>query len=94
MSETPQRDMAAIRKAARARAVRMGLASPEPVQEKAPPLLSEMLTRHPEVVRAMLVTNRFTREQADAARAFLADHDAEQRRLQSAPTPELPGDAA
>lgn len=95
MPETPQHDMAAIRRRARERAIRMGHAKPEQEQQApAPPLLSEQLTRHPRVLRALLMTGRLTAEQAPAARAFLADYDAEQRRLQSAPTPNFPEDAA
>lgn len=95
MPETPQHDREAIRRRARAMAIRMGHAKPEPEPETAPPpVLSETLTRHPRVLRAMLMTGRLTEEQGKAARAFLADYDAEQRRLQSAPTPNFPEDAA
>lgn len=86
MTETPDWD--AVRRRARARAVRMGHTKPETeaAPETAAPLLPKKLTDHPGALRGMLATGRLTREQADAARAFLANL--------TAPSPEFPEDAA
>jgi hypothetical protein len=83
-----------IRRRARATAVRMGLATPEPApdQDQAPSVLPKRLTDHPGALRAMLTTGRLSGDQATAAIAFLADLQARQR--QSTPTPEFPEDAA
>lgn len=96
MTETPERDMEAIRRRARQMAIRMGHRKPDPVPEPVAPLLPKSLTDHPGALRGMLLTGRLNREQEAAARAFLADLAAKKREAAglTAPTPEFPKDAA
>lgn len=92
MPETPEQDLDAIRRRARARAVRMGHAKPEPEAPPAAPVLPKRLTDHPGALRGMLLTGRLSGEQAASARAFLADLAAKEG--QSAPAIDFPEDAA
>lgn len=92
MTDTPKPDREALRRRARAMAVRLGHARPEPEQAPPAPVLPEHLTRHPGALRGMLATGRLDREQENAARAFLADLAAEERL--SAPIHHFPEDAA
>lgn len=85
-----------IRRRAVARAVRMGLATPELTPETepeaAPDVLPKGLRDHPVALRAMLATGRLDAAQTEAARAHLADLDAQAREY--APIHHFPEDAA
>lgn len=93
MTDTPL-DREAIRRRARAMAVRMGHATPDPEPEQPTdsPVLPKRLTDHPGALRAMLLTGRLHGEQENAARAFLANLAREQRL--AAPAINFPEDAA
>lgn len=86
-----------IRRRAVARAVRMGLATPEPAPETEQAeaeldVLPKGLRDHPVALRAMLATGRLDQAQTAAARDHLAHLDAQAREYQ--PIHHFPGDAA
>lgn len=88
---TDPTDREAIRRRARTRAERMGLAvRPDPTDEDPAP--EPLPTTHPGALRALLNTGHLTPGQAAAARAHLTRLTAEER--QSAPIYDFPEDAA
>lgn len=92
MTEQPDRE--AIRARAQLRAVQMGYARPEALEDDdvQVPDPEPLPTTNPRVLRALLDGNHLTPDRAEAARAHLAHVAAEQR--QSAPIHHFPEDAA